>query len=99
MTETTQHQTRDPQEIREDIELTRERLGETVEALAQKSDVKAQARAKIDEAKARAKQVMPGSARQAASAAAVDAREHRKPLTLAGVALGAFLLGRATARR
>jgi hypothetical protein len=35
---------RDPEEIREEIEATREDLGETVEALAAKADVKAQAK-------------------------------------------------------
>ncbi len=45
---------RGPQQIREDIEQTREELGETVEALAAKTDVKAQARAKVDETKQRA---------------------------------------------
>jgi ElaB/YqjD/DUF883 family membrane-anchored ribosome-binding protein len=42
---------RSAEEIRADIEQTREQLGETVEALAEKSDVKAQARSRIDSAK------------------------------------------------
>src|SRR5207248_8253961 len=40
MTDSTQQQSREPQEIREDIEQTRTELGETVEALAHKTDVK-----------------------------------------------------------
>ena len=48
---------RGPQEIREDIEHTREELGETVEALAAKTDIKGQAKAKVEATKeaARAK--------------------------------------------
>jgi ElaB/YqjD/DUF883 family membrane-anchored ribosome-binding protein len=46
---------RTPDEIRNDIEQTREELGDTVEALAAKTDVKAQAHAKIDEARQQAK--------------------------------------------
>jgi hypothetical protein len=48
---------RGPREIREDIEQTREELGETVEALAAKTDIKGQAKAKVEATKeaARAK--------------------------------------------
>lgn len=45
--------TRSPEQIRDDIEHTREELGETVAALADKADVKAHAKARIDETKAR----------------------------------------------
>jgi chromosome segregation ATPase len=48
---------RGPEEIREEIEQTREELGETVEALAAKTDVKAQARSRIEELKRRARAV------------------------------------------
>lgn len=43
------------QELQQEIERTRERLGETVEQLAAKVDVKAQAQAKAAEMKARAR--------------------------------------------
>jgi ElaB/YqjD/DUF883 family membrane-anchored ribosome-binding protein len=46
---------RDPDEIRADIEQSREELGETVEALAAKTDVKAQAQAKVDDVKDQAR--------------------------------------------
>ena len=46
---------RGPEEIRADIEQTREELGDTVEALAAKTDVKARSRAKVDDAKDQAK--------------------------------------------
>jgi len=44
----------DPEEIRDDIEQTRDELGETVAALAAKTDVKQQAHAKADELKEQA---------------------------------------------
>jgi Protein of unknown function (DUF3618) len=42
---------RDPEELRRDIERTRAELGATVEALSRKADVKAQAREKVEHAK------------------------------------------------
>jgi Protein of unknown function (DUF3618) len=42
---------RDPAELRSEIEQTREALGGTVEALATKTDVKAQLREKVQDAK------------------------------------------------
>ena len=41
------------EELQQEIEQTRERLGQTVEELAAKADVKGQARAKATEVKAR----------------------------------------------
>jgi hypothetical protein len=38
----------DPEQLRQDIERTREQLGETVEALVAKTDVKAQAKGKVN---------------------------------------------------
>jgi ElaB/YqjD/DUF883 family membrane-anchored ribosome-binding protein len=40
----------EPEEIRREIDDTREGLGDTVEALAAKSDVKGQAKAKVEQA-------------------------------------------------
>ena len=53
--------TRQPEEIRHEIEETREQLGETVEALAAKADVKGQAKAKVEDVKeqVRSKPVVP----------------------------------------
>ena len=42
---------RSPEEIRASIEQTREELGDTVEELAAKTDVKAHAKAKVEEVK------------------------------------------------
>ena len=44
--------TSEPQELRDEIEQTRADLGETVEALAAKTDVKARAKDAVDQAKA-----------------------------------------------
>jgi ElaB/YqjD/DUF883 family membrane-anchored ribosome-binding protein len=44
-----------PDEIREEIAATREELGDTVEALGAKSDVKGRAQAKVEDVKADAK--------------------------------------------
>jgi len=46
---------RGPEEIRADIEHTREELGDTVEALAAKTDIKAQAKAKVQHTKEHAR--------------------------------------------
>jgi hypothetical protein len=64
---------RGPEEIREEIERTREELGETVEALAAKTDVKARAGAKIDDVRRRARAFAgnPSAMRMVAAVAAV----------------------------
>ena len=46
-----QQEQRSPEEIRADIKDTREELGDTVEQLAAKTDVKAHAQAKVDAVK------------------------------------------------
>ncbi len=100
---------RSPGEIRADIEQTREEVGDTVEALAAKTDVKAQARARVDEikanvhakadeAKAKAREAAPSSAQEGASVVAAKAKENKLALMGAGALLAAFLIGRRTAR-
>src|SRR5829696_7853161 len=48
--------TNDPEQVREEIRATREELGETVEALALKADLKARARHRFDERKGQLRQ-------------------------------------------
>lgn len=95
---------RDPEEIREDIEQTREELGDTVAAMAEKTDVKQQTRAKAEElkgqagAKARelsdkAKEVAPASAGDGVRQAQQLAQENPMPLALAGAFLAGVVLG------
>jgi hypothetical protein len=45
-------ESKDPEQIREEIEATRQELGDTVEALVAKADVKAHARERIERTKA-----------------------------------------------
>jgi hypothetical protein len=64
--------------LREDIARTRAELGETVEALAAKADVKARAQEKVDETKARAAQAaveVKDKAREKAENVAQSGRE------------------------
>ena len=60
---------REPDEIRADIEQTREELGDTTAAVAEKADVKGQATAKVEEVK------------QQASEKAQEAKEKAKEVT------------------
>jgi hypothetical protein len=94
----------DPDEIRRDIEATREELGETVAALAAKADVKTQARQRIVQTKAtvtgkkdellgKAKAGAPRSAGTAASQVAQTARRNPVPLAVGGVFGLGFLAG------
>jgi dsDNA-specific endonuclease/ATPase MutS2 len=96
--------TSDPEEIRREIETTREELGDTVAALAAKADVKTQAKQKLEETKAavtsrkdallgKAKQGSPESATAAASQVAETARRNPVPLAASGVFALGFLAG------
>jgi ElaB/YqjD/DUF883 family membrane-anchored ribosome-binding protein len=101
--------TRTPEEIRADIEQTRAEVGDTVEALAEKTDVKAQAqhrvdeikenvRAKADDVKAKASSTTPQSAQQGAQQIVAKVRANPLPFIGAGALLAAFLLGRRSGR-
>jgi hypothetical protein len=72
------------QAILDDIEETREQLGQTVEALAAKADVKAQVQHKAAEA--------AGAARQRAEGVLAAAGARRQELTVAAVGLAAGLV-------
>lgn len=67
-----------PDELREQVETTREQLGVTVEALAAKADIRARAQ---DRAAA-----VKGQVRDTADHAARTARRNRGPLVAAGAA-------------
>jgi ElaB/YqjD/DUF883 family membrane-anchored ribosome-binding protein len=96
-----------PQELREEIEQTREELGDTVEALAAKTDVKAQAKRKVRNTKAsvtdkrdelvdKVKDASPDDAVGAASQLSSATRENPMPLVSAGAFFVGFLIGRMT---
>lgn len=102
-------ESREPEEIRSEIEQTREELGDTVEALAKKADVKEQAKKKIEDAKASAqhkKEQLLGKAREAspdgaaglASQGSQKVRENPLPAAAAGAFAVGFLAGRLTKR-
>jgi ElaB/YqjD/DUF883 family membrane-anchored ribosome-binding protein len=78
----------DPDELRQQIAATREDLGATVQALADKADVKTRARELVDERKQQAE--------QAAGQAVQEVRRRPLPFAtmgalLAGMLIGAFL--------
>jgi hypothetical protein len=100
----------DPRQLRAQIEETRAELGDTVEALAGKADVKGRAREKLEETKSavvekkdhlmgKARDASPGSAADAASQVPEKARAHPLPLAAAGAFLAGFLTGGTIARR
>jgi hypothetical protein len=102
-------ESRDPVEIREDIEQTREELGETVAAVAAKTDVKQQAQAKAGELKGqasakakelsdKAKEATPDSAAEGVRQAQRLAKENPAPLAFAGVFLAGIGIGRLLSR-
>jgi hypothetical protein len=72
----------DPVELRRDIEETREELGDTVEALAQKADIKARVSEKVEERKAALRE----------RKAQVAHTTQERPIPAIGVALATGLL-------
>jgi hypothetical protein len=100
---------RTPEQIQADIERTRREMGDTVAAVAEKADVKAQAKTKVEETKARindkkdevlhrTREAAPDSAAEGADKAARVARDNRRPLVIGGAVLIAFVLGRMSGR-
>jgi hypothetical protein len=87
-----------PESIRHDIEQTRADLGDTVEALAHKTDVKAQARERIDSIKEKARAATPDSAADGARQVSVTARRNPLPFAIGGALAAGFLIGRLTSR-
>jgi chromosome segregation ATPase len=100
-------QDKSPEELRRDIEETREQLGDTVEALAEKTDVKTQAKQRIDslkatarqkqeQAKAKATAAAPESANAGAQQAMGAAKQNPLPVAAAGAFVAGFVIGRWT---
>ena len=88
----------EPQDIRRDIEDTRAELGETVEALAEKTDVKGRAKARVIEMRARVTTATPEEAKQALTRVARGAEQRPRPAIGVAAAAG-FLLGLLIGRR
>lgn len=102
-------ETKDPEQLREEIEETRRELGDTVEALAAKADVKARMKDKVEATKesatqkkddllGKARESSPDSVTSGASQATQKAKENPLPVAAAGAFLGGFMLGRLTKR-
>jgi ElaB/YqjD/DUF883 family membrane-anchored ribosome-binding protein len=101
--------TQEPEQIQREIEETREELGDTVEALARKADVRAQAQHKIEDVKASvsdkraqlrdsAKEVAPDSAANAAAQVTQTAKDNPIPAAALGAFAAGFLAGRLSRR-
>jgi hypothetical protein len=95
----------DPEQIRDEIEATRRELGDTVEALAAKADVKARVREKVHDTKAsaaqkigKAREASPDSVSSAATQAGATAKRNPIPMAALGAFVAGFLLGRLTRR-
>jgi ElaB/YqjD/DUF883 family membrane-anchored ribosome-binding protein len=100
---------RDPEQLREEIEETRREMGDTVEALAAKADVKARVKDKVsatkesaaqkkDDLLGKARESSPDSVSAGASQATQKARENPLPVAAIGAFVAGFLLGRLTKR-
>ena len=89
----------DPDAIRQDIESTREQMGETIDAIGYKADVKSRAKESVGGAASRAKESVGGAASRAkesvggsAQQAAGVAQENPLGLAVGAVAAG-FIAG------
>jgi len=100
---------RSVEQIERDIEVTRADMGDTVEALAEKTDVKAQAQEKLTAAKTKvtetkedllgkAQAASPESARTAAAQVQQKTRENPLPVAVGAAVLVGFVLGRLSKR-
>jgi ElaB/YqjD/DUF883 family membrane-anchored ribosome-binding protein len=100
---------RSPEEIKADIDDTREELGDTVAALADKTDVKGQAQQRITEVKGnlqrkrqeladKARSATPESAQQGGQQIVTTVKQHPAPVAIGGAVLAGFLIGRLTRR-
>jgi Protein of unknown function (DUF3618) len=90
MTDQSNSPERSPEQIQAEIEATRAEMGETVAAVAEKADVKKQAKQKVEEIKEQAST----KAEQAPSIA----RENPIPIALVGTFIAGVVFGRMSRR-
>jgi ElaB/YqjD/DUF883 family membrane-anchored ribosome-binding protein len=99
-----------PAQLREDIERTRQDLGDTVAALAEKTDVKTRAKEKVSEVKqnvtdkrtelmGKARDSSPDGANSAAVQVRSTAQDNPVPTAALAAFVGGFLFGRITKKR
>jgi ABC-type transporter Mla subunit MlaD len=102
-------QEKSPDEIRHEIEQTREQLGDTAAALAAKTDVKARAKEKVEGVKQTVSEKTEAFTSNAGGGGAggatspvtqVKAKAQQNPIPTAAIAafVGGFLFGRLTSR-
>lgn len=84
----------DPDEIRVQIEETRADLGDTVEALAAKADVKAQVKNKLADVRDKIGAATPGQARGAIGSVPERVKGRPVPVVFAAGLLLGWLIGR-----
>ncbi|GAA2563014.1 MULTISPECIES: DUF3618 domain-containing protein [Streptomyces] len=87
-----------PDELRRQIEQTRHELGDTVEQLAGKMDVKGRARARADDLRDKAG-AMTVQLRSSAAHAGRTGMRYRRPVLIAGAAVGAVVVVGTVMRR
>ena len=98
-----------PAEMRDEIERTRQELGDTVAALAEKTDVKARAKDKVAEVRTnvtekktelmgRARESSPQGASSAATQVKTKAQQNPVPTAALAAFVGGWLFGRITKR-
>jgi CHASE3 domain sensor protein len=100
---------RTPEQIQAEIDVTRHELGETVAAVAEKADVKSQARRRMDEARqaaqatreellSKVKASTPESAGAGMQQVSAKARQNPLALAVGGALVVGFLFGRGAGR-
>ncbi|MFL5884928.1 MAG: DUF3618 domain-containing protein [Thermoleophilaceae bacterium] len=100
---------RTPEEIQREIEATRAELGDTVEALAEKADVKGQVKERVsgvketaqqkkDEFVSKAKESSPDTVGTGAQQVTHRAQQNPLPFAVGAALLAGFLLGRLSSR-
>jgi DNA anti-recombination protein RmuC len=99
VTQSTAGETKTPEEIRAEIEQTREQLGDTVEALAEKTDVKTQARNRIQAVKEAAAEAMPESVDAGVEQISSTVRERPLPFATGGAFAAGVIVGWRLGRR
>ncbi|MGW6297047.1 DUF3618 domain-containing protein [Streptomyces sp. NPDC055058] len=87
-----------PDELRRQIERTRHELGDTVEQLAGKMDVKGRARARAEDLRDKAG-AMSVQLRSSATQAGRSGLRHPRPVLIAGAAAGAVVAAGVVLRR
>lgn len=95
-------ESRTPEQIEAEIEATRSEMGETVAAVAEKADVKGQAKEKVEEAKDQAREKVEeakGKVGEIKAQAPSAARENPVPVALAGAFIAGVVIGRISRRR